>query len=538
INDAPIPNPVSLSTITGERAEVTLSATDPEGDALFYLIVDQPNNGTAVIDTATGVVTLTPDPTYTGNDVLVWQVTDGQASTNSVLPISISGDSDGDGIGDDSDNCPDIPNADQGDVSSNGIGDVCDCTSTPFTADLDPDLWASSDATDNITTQVVSETHAVRLNGAGAFVQTVPFPGCGSFYIELQVASGPPAPEMTDLLEVQARNVGDPDWTTIFDLQGTGLQEDFQLLSGQTGPVLDLSAGDAEFRVVVTGDELDDLFFIDDLVIACDEDADFLIDCDEALLEGFDLTDADPDGDGLIDADELERGTDPNLFDTDFDTVSDLDDNCPVDPNPSQLDSDGDGIGDACTGPVLIEDFETGAPGWTVESDWAVGSISGGGPGAPFEGNGGAATNLNGNYLNSAGSRSLTSPVVDMSNVSNPTIQFQMWFQIENRWDGALLEVSADGGTSWLQVPAAALDVPYTGTGNASNPLGNGTPIWTGTSGGNLWQRVRGDLSGLLPPSPSTVSFRWRFGADTSVPFPGIYLDNVYVGDLTRLPDN
>ena len=36
--------------------------------------------------------------------------------------------------------------------------------------------------------------------------------------------------------------------------------------------------------------------------------------------------------------------------DTDFDGVSDADDNCPVQPNPDQIDSDQDGVGDLCDG--------------------------------------------------------------------------------------------------------------------------------------------------------------------------------------------
>ncbi|MEO0603362.1 MAG: tandem-95 repeat protein, partial [Myxococcota bacterium] len=438
VNDAPIPNPVNLGTITGEQAQATLSATDPEGDTLFYLIVDQPKNGTAVVDTATGVVTLTPDPGFTGNDVLVWQVTDGQDSTNSVLPIGISGDSDGDGIGDSSDNCPDVANADQGDVGNNGIGDLCDCTSTEFSADLDPELWASSDQTNNITTQVVSETHSVRLNGAGAFIQTVPFPGCGSFYIELQAAAGPPAPETTDILEVQARLVGDPDWVTVLDLPGTGLAESFAPLIGQTDGIVDLSTGDAEFRIFVDGDETDDLFFIDDLTIACDEDADFLVDCDEALLEGYDLTQADADGDMLIDSEEFAKGTDPNLPDTDFDTISDLTDNCPFTPNPDQLDDDGDGIGNACSVFGFYDDFD--ASNVLDPANW----VSGTAPAVTVANQG----PFQGNQVEIGGTTLVGQPY-DFSNCTDMAVNFMAINRDGESTDGFNVEYSRDGGTTW-----------------------------------------------------------------------------------------
>jgi hypothetical protein len=43
-------------------------------------------------------------------------------------------DRDGDGIPDDVDNCPDVPNPNQADTDGDGIGDACDCD--PFDADL------------------------------------------------------------------------------------------------------------------------------------------------------------------------------------------------------------------------------------------------------------------------------------------------------------------------------------------------------------------------------------------------------------------
>jgi len=371
INDPPIPDEVQLTTIGGATAEVTLSAVDPEGDDLFFLIVTPPKFGTANINTATGLVSYTPEASYEGSDVLVWRVTDGELSTNSVLPIRVDADTDGDGVGDFEDNCPEVPNEDQGDASGNDVGDLCDCYVEQFAQDLNDDFFADSFAVSNVEDPVTSETHALRLNGDGAYVETVPVPGCASFYYEIQVAAGPPAPEVGDVFRLSARIAGSGDpWTTLTELAGTGIEESFAPVSGQSSPALDLSGGDAEFRLEVIGDEPDDLFFIDDLRIECDTDSDFLVDCVEAELDGYDLTDDDADGDGLIDSGELERGTDPNVADTDFDGVNDLLDNCPVAFNPTQADANGDGVGDVCEIFGFFDDFEA-TPDQTLDpTNW------------------------------------------------------------------------------------------------------------------------------------------------------------------------
>ncbi len=77
-----------------------------------------------------------------------------------------------------------------------------------------------------------------------------------------------------------------------------------------------------------------------------DTDGDGVCDSDDPCPN--DATD-DTDGDGVCDSDDSCPNDDTD--DTDEDGVCDSDDNCPDTPNADQADSDGDGIGDACSTP-------------------------------------------------------------------------------------------------------------------------------------------------------------------------------------------
>jgi lysyl endopeptidase len=113
------------------------------------------------------------------------------------------------------------------------------------------------------------------------------------------------------------------------------------------------------------------------------------------------------------------------------------------------------------------------------------------------------------------------------------TLTFWHRYQFEgSNYDGAVLEISANGG-AWTDLgPYIANPNGYNGTISASysNPLG-GRSAWTGDLA--TWTKVTVDLSSF---AGQDVQIRWRLGCDVSVGDVGWYIDDVEI--TTPLPPN
>ena len=79
VNDAPVASDVSASTNEDTTKEITLDATDVDGDALTYSIIST-NNGTVTISDVTA--TYTPDSNYNGTDTFTYTANDGSLDSN------------------------------------------------------------------------------------------------------------------------------------------------------------------------------------------------------------------------------------------------------------------------------------------------------------------------------------------------------------------------------------------------------------------------------------------------------------------------
>jgi VCBS repeat-containing protein len=85
VNDAPVPAPRSVTTPENTAVTITLTATDPEGDAFTYAVASQPAHGT--LTGTPPVLTYTPAPNYNGPDSFTFTASDAQ---NTSAPATVS----------------------------------------------------------------------------------------------------------------------------------------------------------------------------------------------------------------------------------------------------------------------------------------------------------------------------------------------------------------------------------------------------------------------------------------------------------------
>jgi len=219
--------------------------------------------------------------------------------------VEQNNDQDGDGVPDDTDNCPTTPNPAQADNDHDGIGDACDpdddndsvpdvtdncpVTANPDQLDTDQDHQGDACDTDDDNDGVLD---------ASDNCQTTP---------------------NSDQLDTDHDGVG--------DVCDNDDDNDGVLDGGDNCPLTS------------NHDQLDTDH--DSKGDACDTDDD-----NDGVLDPTDNCPLTPNANQLdTDHDGIGNACDS---DDDNDTVPDPSDNCPTTPNPGQEDSDGDGHGDAC----------------------------------------------------------------------------------------------------------------------------------------------------------------------------------------------
>ena len=116
-------------------------------------------------------------------------------------------------------------------------------------------------------------------------------------------------------------------------------------------------------------------------------------------------------------------------------------------------------------------------------------------------------------------SSTLTRPL-DLTDVDRATLKYRTWFDVEESWDYAYVQVSTDGGFSWdiIQAPGTS----------PRNPVGNSFgPGYTGTSDG--WMNEEVDLT---PYAGSRVHLRFHYVTDVAINGTGLCFDDISVPEI------
>jgi immune inhibitor A len=118
----------------------------------------------------------------------------------------------------------------------------------------------------------------------------------------------------------------------------------------------------------------------------------------------------------------------------------------------------------------------------------------------------------------------------DLSGVSEATLEFWTWYDLEEDWDYAYVEISVDGGETW--------QILATPSGTPTNPNGNSFGwAYTGRSGGGgaaEWIQERVDIS---PYAGQEALIRFEYITDDAVNRPGFVLDDVAIPEIGYLSD-
>jgi hypothetical protein len=177
------------------------------------------------------------------------------------------------------------------------------------------------------------------------------------------------------------------------------------------------------------------------------------------------------------------------------------------------------------------QNFETGNGGWVASgsnSSWAIGT-----PAKPVINSAGGGANsyvtgLTGTY-NASEVSQVMGPCFNFSSMTSPNIEMKIWWSSEGGWDGAVLQSSINGGTTWQNVGALSDPFNWYNDNSLDGRAGGQDIGWagTGTSSSSGWVTAKHALTGL--GGQSSVLLRIAFGSDASVQYDGFAFDDISI---------
>src|SRR6478735_3802920 len=187
-----------------------------------------------------------------------------------------------------------------------------------------------------------------------------------------------------------------------------------------------------------------------------------------------------------------------------------------------------------------IENFDGAtASGWTsggTNSSWVLGKPAKAVINTAASGTKSWVTNLGSSY-NASEQSYVESPCFNFTGITQPVIEMKVWWNTDFSNDGAVLQTSFNGGTTWENVGLKG-DPNNWFNDNTINAGPGGQPAataqgWSGRTstgnGSNGWVLVKHALTGM--GGKPSVKVRIAFGSDALTQDDGFAFDNVVIYD-------
>ena len=134
----------------------------------------------------------------------------------------------------------------------------------------------------------------------------------------------------------------------------------------------------------------------------------------------------------------------------------------------------------------------------------------------------------NGDYSNNANKTITLNSAVDLSNAVGANMTFWALWEIEDNWDYVQVEVSNDGGNSWI--PQCG---KYTNEGVPDQNAADGEPLYDGFQ--TSWVKEEINLSDYLG---AAILVRFKIISDQAVKEDGFYFDDFQINIITGCLNN
>lgn len=183
-----------------------------------------------------------------------------------------------------------------------------------------------------------------------------------------------------------------------------------------------------------------------------------------------------------------------------------------------------------------IERFENGPGGWDANNanngTWELTTPNAAVINSAASGVNAWVTNATGNY-NVNDNSYVEGPCFDFTNLdTNSWVAMKVWWESENSWDGANLQISIDTGATWTNIGANGDPHNWYNDNSISGAPGGSQEGWTGdvnNNGSGEWVIAKHPLDTALIGQPH-VLFRVNFGSDGSVTREGFAFDDFAIG--------